>query len=84
MARVTIEDCVARIPNRFHLIRVAMIRARQLSRGALPLVEPGDNKAVVVALREIAAGVVRPAAEAIAIADDAATAAVVPAVALVG
>jgi DNA-directed RNA polymerase subunit omega len=61
MARITIEDCTARIPNHFHLVRVAMIRARQLSRGAHPLVDPGDNKHVVTALREIAAGVVRSA-----------------------
>jgi DNA-directed RNA polymerase subunit omega len=60
MARITIEDCTARIPNRFQLVRVAMIRARQLSRGARALVDPRDNKHVVTALREIAAGIVRP------------------------
>jgi DNA-directed RNA polymerase subunit omega len=59
MARITIEDCTARIPNRFELVRVAMIRARQLAKGATPLVDSGDNKQVVTALREIAAGVVR-------------------------
>ena len=65
MARITIEDCVARIPNRFHLIRVAIIRARQLRKGAAPLVDRGDNKPAVVALREIAAGVVRGAPDAL-------------------
>jgi DNA-directed RNA polymerase subunit omega len=59
MARITIEDCIAKIPNRFHLVRVAMIRARQLRKGATPQVEVGDNKHVVTALREIAAGAVR-------------------------
>jgi DNA-directed RNA polymerase subunit omega len=60
MARITIEDCIDKIPNRFHLIRVAMIRARQLKKGATPLVDVGDNKHVVTALREIAAGFVKP------------------------
>ena len=60
MARITIEDCIEKIPNRFHLIRVAMIRARQLKKGAMPLVDVGDNKHVVTALREIAAGLVKP------------------------
>jgi len=59
MARITIEDCIAVIPNRFHLVRVAMIRARQLRKGATPLVDVGDNKHVVTALREIAAGFVK-------------------------
>jgi DNA-directed RNA polymerase subunit omega len=59
MARITIEDCIAKIPNRFHLVRVAMIRARQLRKGATPYVDVGDNKHVVTALREIAAGAVR-------------------------
>lgn len=58
MARITIEDCTARIPNRFELVRVAMIRARQLAKGATPLVDAGDNKQVVTALREIAAGMI--------------------------
>jgi len=58
MARITVEDCTARIPNHFELVRVAMIRARQLAKGAEPLVDPGDNKHVVTALREIAAGAI--------------------------
>jgi DNA-directed RNA polymerase subunit omega len=59
VARITIEDCIAQIPNHFHLVRVAMIRARQLARGAIPLIDAGDNKHVVTALREIAAGLIR-------------------------
>jgi DNA-directed RNA polymerase subunit omega len=59
MARITIEDCIEKVPNRFHLARIAMIRTRQLRRGAKPLVESEENRAVVVALREIAAGYVK-------------------------
>ena len=60
MARITIEDCTRQIPNRFSLVLMTAIRAKQLSRGARPLVPPGENKPVVGALREIAAGLVRP------------------------
>jgi DNA-directed RNA polymerase subunit omega len=60
MARITIEDCVRKVPNRFHLARIAMIRTKQLRKGAKPLVESEENRAAVVALREIAAGYVRP------------------------
>ena len=56
MARVTVEDCVDKIPNRFDLVLVAGFRARQLSGGAEPLVERDRDKNPVVALREIAAG----------------------------
>ena len=55
MARITVEDCLARIPNRFELVVVASQRAKDLLKGALPLVQ-ADNKEVVTALREIAAG----------------------------
>jgi DNA-directed RNA polymerase subunit omega len=55
MARVTVEDCLERIPNRFELVLGAAKRAKQLLKGARPLVET-DNKEVVTALREIAAG----------------------------
>ena len=55
MARITVEDCLARIPNRFELVVVASQRAKDLLKGALPLVQT-DNKEVVTALREIAAG----------------------------
>ena len=60
MARITIEDCVEKVPNRFHLIQMAAIRAKQLKQGANTLVSAEDNKAVVIALREIAAGRVMP------------------------
>ena len=53
MARVTVEDCLDQIPNRFALVVLAASRARQLSRGDDPLVE-GVNKPAVMALREIA------------------------------
>jgi len=60
MARITIEDCTDRIPNRFNLVQMAAIRTKQLKRGAKPLVDAEDNKEVVVALREIAAGYIKP------------------------
>jgi DNA-directed RNA polymerase subunit omega len=60
MARITIEDCTERVPNRFHLVQMAAIRTKQLKKGARPLVSTEDNKEVVVALREIAAGYIRP------------------------
>ena len=57
MARVTVEDCLDVIPNRFLLAMVASKRAKQLYKGAEPLIEnKSGNKKVVVALREIAAG----------------------------
>ncbi len=56
MARITIEDCLENVDNRFELVLLATKRARQLLAGADPLVEWGDDKATVVALREIAAG----------------------------
>jgi DNA-directed RNA polymerase subunit omega len=55
MARVTVEDCLQRTANRFELVLGAAKRAKQLLKGARPLVE-SDNKEVVTALREIAAG----------------------------
>jgi len=60
MARITIEDCTRHVPNRFHLVQMVAIRAKQLKKGANPLVQTEDNKEVVVALREIAAGCVQP------------------------
>jgi DNA-directed RNA polymerase subunit omega len=54
MARITVEDCLEQIPNRFELVLGAAKRAKQLLKGARPLVE-SDNKEVVTALREIAA-----------------------------
>ena len=58
MARITVEDCLNKIPNRFELVMLASKRARQLFKGAKPLIE-SDNREVVVALREIAGGQVR-------------------------
>lgn len=56
MARVTVEDCLDVIPNRFLLAMVAAKRSKQLYKGAEPLIEnKSNNKKVVVALREIAA-----------------------------
>jgi len=56
MARVTVEDCLEVIPNRFLLAMVAAKRAKQLYKGAEPLIEnKARNKKVVLALREIAA-----------------------------
>jgi DNA-directed RNA polymerase subunit omega len=54
MARITVEDCLDTIPNRFELVLAGARRAKQLLKGARPLVE-SDNKEVVTALREIAA-----------------------------
>ncbi len=54
MARVTVEDCVERIPNRFELVLLAAQRARNLSRGEELTVERDNDKNPVVALREIA------------------------------
>ena len=54
MARITVEDCLQVVPNRFELVLSAARRAKQLLKGARPLVESG-NKEVVTALREIAA-----------------------------
>ena len=55
MARVTVEDCLEREDNRFALVVLAAQRARQLMKGAAPLIQ-STNKAAVTALREIAAG----------------------------
>ena len=58
MSRITIEDCLQHVSSRFELVMLASKRARQLFKGARPLVE-SDNREVVVALREIAAAKVR-------------------------
>jgi DNA-directed RNA polymerase subunit omega len=55
MARITVEDCLAQIPNRFQLVLAATYRARMLNQGHTPKIE-SKNKAAVTALREIAAG----------------------------
>jgi len=56
MARITVDDCLQRISNRFLLTLAATYRARQLGAGATPLVEPNRDKPTVIALREIASG----------------------------
>jgi DNA-directed RNA polymerase subunit omega len=56
MARVTVEDCLNRIPNRFVLVQMVAKRVRQLREGSEYLVSSPKNEDVVVALREIAAG----------------------------
>ena len=60
MARITIEDCTSNVPNRFNMVQMAAIRTKQLKKGAKALVQAEENKAVVVALREIAAGYIKP------------------------
>jgi DNA-directed RNA polymerase subunit omega len=56
MARVTVEDCLENVGNRFKLVLAAAKRARQISMGAEPLVDAQKDKPTVLALREIAAG----------------------------
>ena len=58
MARITVEDCIEKIPNLFQLVLVASKRARQLANGAHAMVEWENDKPTVVALREIAEGYV--------------------------
>jgi DNA-directed RNA polymerase subunit omega len=60
MARITIDDCLEQIPNRFQLTLVAAFRSRQLANGAEPLIENNgsNDKPSVIALREISAGLV--------------------------
>ena len=63
MARVTVEDCLDQVGNRFALIILAANRSRQLLKGAKPTVAQTKNKAAVLSLREIAAGHVYPDAD---------------------
>ena len=56
MARVTVEDCLNAVDNRFDLVLVASRRARQIAQGAQPLVDAENDKPTVIALREIASG----------------------------
>jgi len=60
LARVTVEDCVTKIPNRFSLVLLAAHRARAIASGAPPEVDRDRDKDPVVALREIADGAVKP------------------------
>lgn len=59
MARITVEDCLEKVPSRFALVMLATKRAKQLLKGAKPLID-SENREIVIALREIAAGKVRP------------------------
>ena len=56
MARITVEDCIEKIPNRFELVLVAARRARQIAHGSPLLIHPAKDKPTVTALREIAEG----------------------------
>jgi DNA-directed RNA polymerase subunit omega len=60
MARITVEDCLENIDNRFELVLTATKRARQIGHGAEPLVPEENDKPTVIALREIAAGLIDP------------------------
>ena len=59
MARISVEDCLEKLPNRFALVALASNRTKQLLKGSNPRVQ-ADNKEVVLALREVAAGKVTP------------------------
>ena len=58
MARVTVDDCMHTIPNRFQMTLAATYRARQIAAGASPMVEADRDKPTVIALREIGEGFV--------------------------
>ena len=58
MARITVEDCLEHVDNRFELVLLATKRARQIANGKDPMLERGNDKPTVLALREIAKGLV--------------------------
>ena len=58
MARITVDDCLKKIPNRFEMTFAATYRARQLAAGASPMLEANKDKPTVIALREVAQGLV--------------------------
>lgn len=58
MARVTVEDCLEKVENRFALVLLVSKRAKQLLKGARPSIKKTNNKQVVMALREVASGAV--------------------------
>jgi DNA-directed RNA polymerase subunit omega len=62
MSRITVEDCLQKVDNRFELVMLASKRARQLVKGAKPLID-SSNREVVVALREIADGKVKKSSD---------------------
>lgn len=61
MARITVEDCLEHVENRFDLVLLAARRARQISQGAEPLVPAENDKPTVIALREIAENLINDA-----------------------
>ena len=58
MARITVEDCLDNVDNRFELVLTATKRARQIANGAEPMVEEDNDEPTVIALREIAEGLI--------------------------
>lgn len=60
MARITVQDCLEHVDNRFELVLIATRRARQLSNGVEPMLPWAKDKATVLALREIAGGLITP------------------------
>ena len=56
MARITVEDCLKQMPNRFEMALAATFRARQIANGSQPMMEANRDKPTVIALRELAAG----------------------------
>lgn len=56
MARITVDDCLMKIPNRFDMTLAATARARQLAMGSAPMIEASRDKPTVIALRELAQG----------------------------
>lgn len=59
MARVTVEDCLEKVNNRFALVLLVSKRSKQILKGSQPVVSRKDNKFIVTALREVAEGLVR-------------------------
>lgn len=60
MARITVTDCLQHVDNRFQLVLVGAKRARQITMGATPMVSDENDKSTVLALREIAEGLIGP------------------------
>lgn len=56
MARITVEDCLEKVTNRFSLVMLVAKRTKQIMRGSKPMVNAKDNKSIVTSLREVAAG----------------------------
>ena len=63
MARITVEDCLEHVENRFALVLLAAQRTKQVMQGSQPLVDAPDNKEIVTVLREVGAGKVRSATD---------------------